>query len=104
MQLISQSDVILLLSWWRLSKLDPHISVGNQLSRHVIGSAQLVFASVEINLPSLLSFLTFDCHCHSASHIGIFKLARNERKCVFDGRGEHETEGGSKRHGVRKRA
>ena len=56
---------VLLISWWRLSKLAHHISVGSQLSHHIIDSAQLVFASVEINLPSLLSFLTFDCHCHS---------------------------------------
>ena len=62
---LSQFDVVLLVFWWRLSKLDPHNSVGNRLSHHVIDPAQLVFASVEINLPGLLSFLTFDCQCHS---------------------------------------
>ena len=62
---LSQFDIVPLFFWWRLSKLDPHISVGNRLSHHVIDPAQLVFASVEVNLPILLSFLIFDCQCHS---------------------------------------
>ena len=62
---LSQFDVVSLVFGWRLSKLEPQMSVGNRLSHHVIDPAQLVYASVEVNLLNLLSFLTFACQCHS---------------------------------------
>ena len=84
MQLFAQPNSILLVTWWRPSKLDPYVCFGDQLSRHIVNLAYLVFVSVEINFQNLLSLLNLDYYCHSTSYLSTFKLAGNKCVCVFE--------------------